>query len=155
MVYASSLSKSGVSSPVDGLTIKIIDPSKYDKEVDFDNWENEETKKELGRRLTLGRSPAPKEAEVYIRRSALAYYMSRSGMVRALFHEIYHANDPELIRSDILIDSFKKEMLPTEIRAKKYADKMYQRLKDKRKIIMTNAEVKRLRARMRAELGLS
>ena len=130
------------------LTIKIIDPSNCDKYHEaFDSGvydpDDEELMEELSRRMTLGLCPAIKIAEIYLRRGAWVYYTVRRTIILTLFHEIYHANDPDLNEEwtpSILESPYRDH--PREIRARKFAMKTFQQLRDKRKIIMTNAEVK-------------
>jgi len=60
--------------------------------------------------------------------------------VKAFYHEVYHANDPE--RNEDWIPRIWEDPVwnhPREVRARAYSDKMFRKLKDKRKIIMTNA----------------
>ncbi len=131
------------------LTIKIIDPSKQDKYQEiFDssdvNWEDEKLMEELARRMLMGFCPGEKIAELNIRRGAWMLYMARRAYTQALYHEVYHANDPNR-DEDWEPEPWQDPVWnhPREVRARAFMNKMYRRLKDKRKIIMTNAEVKR------------
>lgn len=131
-----------------GLVLKIIEPSKDDKYQEiFDSpgfdWNDKKLTEELGRRLRLGTCPDKKTAEVYIRRGAWMYYGNRRGFVRSLYHEIYHANDPN-INADWKPNHLENPYWdrPSEIRARKFTDKTFQQLKDKRGIIMRTAEVR-------------
>jgi len=131
------------------LIVKIIEPSKDDKYQEmFDspsfNWEDEKFREELGRRMRMGLCPSEKTAEVYIRRGAWRYSTARRTIIINLYHEIYHANDPNINEewSPKPVESPYWDH-PREIRARKFAGKTFQSLKDKRGIIMINAEVKR------------
>ncbi len=125
------------------LIIRVIEPSKYDKEVDFNDWSNEETLKELGRRLRGGTYPGGKTVELFVYRRAWTLYTMRRTLVRLLYHEIYHANDPN-IDEDWEPSGWDHPYWdrPNEIRARTFERKTFRRLKDKRKIIMTNAEAR-------------
>ena len=125
------------------LIIRIIEPSKYDRDMDFNDWSNEETLRELGRRLRGGTYPGGKTIEVFIRRSAWTFYSARRFLVRMLYHEIYHANDPN-IHEDWEPRGWESPYWdrPNEVRARSFEKRMFRRLKNKRKIIMINAEVR-------------
>lgn len=142
-----------VLSPIDpnmltGLTVKIIEPSKDDKYQDaFDSsdfdWNDEKLRGEFGRRMLMGSCPGEKTAEVYIRRGAWRYSTARRTIIMNLYHEIYHANDPNINEewSPNPVESPYWDH-PREVRARKFAYKTFQRLKDKRGIIMVNAKVR-------------
>ena len=133
---------------LNALTIKFIDPSKNDKfqdRLDATGWnlDSEELMEELGRRLTLGFCRFYEQiVELYIRPDAWKYYAVRRSIVIALYHEIYHVNDPES-NQEWTPNTWESPYWdhPREIRARKFEKKTFQRLKGKRKIIMTNAEV--------------
>ncbi len=130
------------------LTIKIIEPSKDDKYQEmFDspgfNWEDEKLREELGRRMRMGLYPGEKTVEVYMRRGAWMYYTARRTIIINLYHEIYHANDPNVN------EEWKPNPVespywdhPREIRARNFANKTFQRIKDKRGVIMINAKIR-------------
>lgn len=129
------------------LTIRIIDPSKHDKYQEIfsspdSDWGNEKVRKELSRRRLMGFSPDEKIAELYIRRGAWIHYTARREYAKVLYHEIYHANDPN--RDEDWEPKLWQDPVwnhPREVRARAFMDKTYRCLKDKRKVIMTNAEV--------------
>jgi len=129
---------------LDNLTLKIIEPSKYDNyqdKIDSGKWDDEDVQREISRRRLLGFSPGPKEAELHIRRAAWSFYTVRRDLVKALYHEVYHANDPER-NEDWRPGIWEHPVLnhTREVRATAYSEKIFRRLKDKRKIIMTNAQ---------------
>ncbi len=120
-----------------GLTIRIIEPSKFDKPLDLakEGWTDADGR-ELARRMRIGESTGPKYTVVYVRKPAWdEYYTVRRDYAKTLLHEIYHANDPE----------FNVEWEPTgwedpyrdhprEVRAREFTDKMFRKLKDKREL---------------------
>jgi len=125
------------------LTIRVIEPRKYDKEVDWNDWSNEETRKELARRIRGGTYPGGKTVEVFMRRRAWAYYLNRRSLVRMLYHEIYHANDPNLHEEwepSGWEDPYWNH--PAEVRARTFEKRMFRQLKNKRGIILMNVEVR-------------
>lgn len=132
---------------LENLTLRIIEPSKYDihqDKIDSGDWDDEDVRKEVGRRLQVGQCTGEKEAELYLRKTGWTYYRGRRDYARALFHEIYHANDleknedwkPEHTWQDPVWNH------PREVRARAFTDQMWRKLKNKRKIIMSNAEVR-------------
>ncbi len=125
------------------LTIRIIEPSKYDKEGDWNDWSDEETWKELGRRLRGGTYPGGKTVEIFMRRHAWTLYSARRFLVRMLYHEIYHANDPN-IHEDWEPSGWESPYWdrPNEIRARDFEKKTFRCLKNKRGVIMMNTEAR-------------
>ncbi len=121
----------------EGLTIRIIEPSKFDKPLDLgkEGW-TEADERELGRRMRIGESTGPKHAVVYVRKLAWdEYYTVRRDYAKVLLHEIYHANDSEF---DVEWEPKGWEHPyrdhPREVRARKFADKMFRKLKNKREL---------------------
>ena len=122
---------------LEGLTIRIIEPSKFDKPLDLrkETWTKAD-EKELGLRMRIGESTGPKYAVLYVRKPAWdEYYTVRRECAKALLHEIYHANDPEF---DVeweptgWEDPYRDH--PREVRARKFADRMFKRIKNKREL---------------------
>ncbi len=125
-----------------GLTVKIIEPSKDDKyQGGFDSsgfdWDDVKLVEELARRTRMGSYIGEKTVEVYMRSGAWVYHSARKIFVMILYHEIYHANDPNVNEewAPSLVESPYWDH-PREVRARAYAHKTYHGLKNKRKVMM-------------------
>jgi len=117
------------------LSIEIIEPTRYwlpysDKElkeklrpVDLEKYLRERQK-----RNRLGRCTGPKRVELYITEDR--WTKNRSDLEEALFHEVYHANDPEFPTEapcrGLTLEGYLRS--PREVRARAFAERMLREL---------------------------